>query len=298
VPWINPQRYELSAVDHDGNEVWKADLGPFRSQHMNGSSPILVEDLVVLVNDQERPGESCVVAVDRKTGKERWKLPRKSEKSTTGTPCVYQPKDGAPQVIVASNGHGLTGIDARSGRIVWEIEDASPFRVVSSPIVAGDVIAATSGEGAKNRSLIAVRANGTEKPAVLYRHAGYTPYVPSLVANGKLLFAWNDVGQVSCVDVASGNKIWQEEVGAQFYGSPVCVGDRLYCISKSGEVFCVSAGDKFELLGKTPLNEPSHATPAVAGGRMFLRTLSHLYCIGGTKVAAATAAAAAAAAAQ
>ena len=285
-PWINPQRYELVALDHEGKEVWKTDLGPFKSQHMNGSSPVLVEDLVVLVNDQEKPGESCVVALDRKTGKERWKLPRKSEKSTTGTPCVYQPKDGVPQVVVASNGHGLTGIDARSGKVVWEIEDASPFRVVASPVIAGDVIVTNSGEGAKNRAMIAVRANGVEKPTVLYRHTGNTPYVPSVVVKGKLLFTWNDVGQVTCMDAVSGEKIWQENVGSQYYGSPICVGDRLYCVSKNGDVVCVAAKEKFELLGKTLLAEQSHATPAVAGGRMFVRTISHLYCIGGTKVAA------------
>jgi outer membrane protein assembly factor BamB len=252
---------------------------------MNGSSPILVEDLVVLANDQERPGVSSVVALDRKTGKQRWKLARKSTKSTTGTPCVYQPKGGNPQVIVASNAHGLTGIDARSGKIVWEIEDVLPFRVVSSPVVSGDVIVATSGEGARNRSMIAVKGNGTERPEVLFKQVGFTPYVPSVVVKGRLLFAWNDVGQVSCLDVTSGEKIWQEHVGAQFYGSPICVGDRLYCISKNGDVVCVAAKDEFQLLGRTELGEQSHATPAVAGGRMFLRTISHLYCIGGTKVA-------------
>jgi outer membrane protein assembly factor BamB len=285
LPWINPQRYELFAFDHDGNEVWKADLGPFRSQHMNGSSPILVEDLVVLFNDQEGPGESGVLAFDRTTGKQRWKLPRKSDKSTTGTPCIYQPKDGPPQVIVASNAHGLTSIDARTGKILWEVPDALPFRVVSSPVVSGDVIVATSGEGARNRSMIAIKANGLEKPAVLFRHTGYTPYVPSVVAKGNLLFAWNDVGQVTCLDLLTGEKHWQQNVGAQFYGSPVAVGDRLYCISKNGDVICIAAKDKFELLGRTLLGEQSHATPALAGGRMYLRTVSHLRCVGGTKVA-------------
>jgi outer membrane protein assembly factor BamB len=285
-PWINPQRYELLALDHDGREVWKTDLGPFKSQHMNGSSPILVEDLVVLVNDQEKPGTSCVVALDRKTGKERWKLPRTSEKSTTGTPCLYQPKDGAPQIIVASNAHGLTSIDPKTGKVLWEIPDACPFRVVSSPIASGDVIVATSGEGARNRSMIAVKANGLEKPAVLYRHTGYTPYVPSVVAKGNLLFAWNDVGQVTCLDLLTGEKHWQENVGAQFYGSPVAVGDRLYCISKNGDVICLAAKDQFQLLGKTLLAQQSHTTPAISNGRMYVRTISHLYCIGGTKVAA------------
>ena len=86
--------------------------------------------------------------------------------------------------------------------------------------------------------------------------------------------------------VATGETVWQEKVGGTFFGSPVCVGDRLYCVSKRGEVVAVSAKDTFELLGKTDLGEKSDATPAVAGGRMYLRTYGHLVCVGGDDPAA------------
>ena len=80
--------------------------------------------------------------------------------------------------------------------------------------------------------------------------------------------------------------LWQERVDGRFFGSPVCVDDRLYCISEDGEVYVVSATDEFKLLAKNDLGEPSRSTPAVAGGRLYLRTLSHLFSVGGKLISA------------
>jgi outer membrane protein assembly factor BamB len=77
--------------------------------------------------------------------------------------------------------------------------------------------------------------------------------------------------------------MWRERVGGSFYGSPVCVNDRLYCIARNGDVVVVAASDEFELLARVPLGEPSHATPAVSGGVMYLRTESHLFSLGGRR---------------
>ena len=75
--------------------------------------------------------------------------------------------------------------------------------------------------------------------------------------------------------------IWRERVGGAFFGSPVCVGDRLYCIAKDGEVVVLAASETFEVLARVPLGEASYATPAVSGGVMYLRTRSHLFSLGG-----------------
>ncbi len=107
------------------------------------------------------------------------------------------------------------------------------------------------------------------------------PYVPTSVARGKLLFLWGDGGVVSCVDAPNGNLVWQKRVGGNFSGSPVRAAERMYCISAEGDVVVLAAKDQFELLSRHPLGELSRSTPAIAGGRMYLRTQSHLVSIGG-----------------
>lgn len=279
--WITPEHYDLIAIDHAGKDVWKVDLGPFKTQHMNGSSPILFEDMVIIANDQDIPA-SCVIALDRKTGARRWRVPRQSTKAASATPCIYQPKGQPAQLILTSFSDGMTALDPYTGSLLWRLNDVFDVRVVASPIVAGDLLIGNAGEGPGGRELVAVKpaASREGKAQVAYKLVPKTPYVPTPLAKGNRLFMWADSGIISCLEASTGREIWSEKVGASFYGSPVCVNDKLYCVSKKGEVFVVSAGDKYQMLARNPLGELAHTTPAISGGRMFVRTYSHLVCIG------------------
>jgi outer membrane protein assembly factor BamB len=129
-----------------------------------------------------------------------------------------------------------------------------------------------------------VKAPGDDgsKPRVEYTLTDEVPYVPTPLAYRGRLFTWSDGGVITCHDAATGRPVWLGRVKGGFFGSPICAGGRLYCISKRGEVVVVSAtADAFELLGRSELGEGSDATPAVANGRMYLRTLSHLMCLKG-----------------
>jgi outer membrane protein assembly factor BamB len=117
---------------------------------------------------------------------------------------------------------------------------------------------------------------------VAYRITSQAPYVPTPVAKDDLVFLWSDKGIVTCIRAGDGNRVWQERVGGNYSGSPVIVGSRIYCIDDDGVVVVLSASDPFKLLAKNPLGEPSRSTPAVAGGRMYVRTESHLISIGGS----------------
>jgi outer membrane protein assembly factor BamB len=282
VCWSQPESFMLAAFDHNGKQVWTYDLGPYESQHGSGTSPILVGDLVVLCNEQDGP-RSFLVAVEKKTGQLRWKLDRTSGKTPASTPVVYHPKGGSDQVIFTSTKHGIASIDASSGNEAWSVPDAFNLRCVGSPIVAGDLIIGQCGEGSAGRFTMAVHpGSASEKPQVAYKLNKFVPYVPTPVAKGDLLFLWSDTGTVTCARLSTGEIVWQEKLGqkkAEFFGSPVCVNDNLYCISKTGDVFVVSATEKFALLGQTPLGEPSFATPAISGGNMYLRTTHHLMCL-------------------
>jgi outer membrane protein assembly factor BamB len=282
--WSTPDEYALLALDHTGNEVWRANLGPYVSQHSCGVSPIVFGDLVVLGNDQgdeNHQGTSSLVAVDRHSGDVRWKLDRRTATVAYSTPCVYQPEGGDAELIFNSESHGITSIDPASGHVNWEIGVFSK-RSVSSPVIAGGLIFGTCGSGGGGGYVVAVRppvAAGSS-PEVAYKVENSAPYVPTPVALGDLVFLWSDNGIVTCIHSATGDTVWQKRVGGNYHGSPVCVGEKLYCIREDGEVTVVAAADKFKLLGRNPLGEESRSTPAVADGRMYLRTYSHLVSVG------------------
>ena len=281
---MSPTSLKVVALDHAGKDAWSADMGPFVTEHGGGHSPVVLDDMVIVANDQTGPG-SCVVALDRRTGSQKWKTPRRSHRFSASTPCVYRPRDGGPaQIVVTSWAHGITGLDPANGLVLWELPDAFEARTVASPVAANEagLVFGTCGEGAGGRYLIAVRpGSGGAKPEVAYKLMKNAPYVPTPLVKGNRLFYWSDSGMVTCARADTGETLWQERVGGTFFGSPVCVGDTLYCVSKRGEVVALAASDKFELLGKTDLGEKSDATPAIAGGRMYLRTYGHLLCVGG-----------------
>ena len=283
VAWAVPEKYTVVALDRAGREVWQRDLGPWVSQHGHGASPIVFGDLVIVPNDQD--GKSFLVALDRKTGQTRWQAERKSGRAAYATPCIFGAAGESPQIILGSTAEGMYGIDARTGKPLWEAPGVfpNPKRVVSSPVVAGGLVLGQCGEGGAGLHVVAVRppAKEGDKAEVAWKIAKSAPYVPMPVARGDLVFLWGDSGTVSCVRAASGEEVWREKAGGNYFGSPVCVGGRLYCISTKGEVVVVAAAEKFQILARNPLGEKSHATPAIAGGRMYLRTWSHLFSIGG-----------------
>ncbi len=281
--WATPEEFTLVALKHDGSTAWRANLGPFVSEHGFGASPILYGDMVIITNDQD--ADSFLIAVDRRTGLTRWKVDRKvHEKQSTSyaAPCVFQPKKGPAELIVCSWAHGITSIDPLSGKTNWEAE-VLERRPVGSPIVVGGLVLANCGEGSGNNNVVAIEpgnADGREARLVYKIDKTSAPYVPSLIAKDSLVFLWGDRGVVTCIDAATGKIHWRERVGGNYSSSPVRVGDRIYCVSVEGEVVCLAAMDKYELLGRSSLGEASRATPAVAGNRMFLRTESHLFAIG------------------
>jgi outer membrane protein assembly factor BamB len=294
VCWSAPKEFDLIALDHYGNEVWKTDLGPFVSQHSCGTSPIVYEDMVILCNEQDEAmkdndgaGKSSLVAVDRRTGKIRWQTERTTAVVTYSTPYVYQPEKGPTELIFNSQGHGMTSIDPMTGKTNWEI-DILNKRSVSSPILAGGLLYASCGSGGGGNYVVAVKPGSavTGKQAeIAYKVNQSAPYVPTPIAKGDLVFLWGDGGVVACIKASTGDLLWRNRVegGGNFSGSPVCVQDKLYCIAENGDVIVLAAAEEFKQLGRVSLGEQSHSTPAIADGYMYLRTVSHLYSLGGKK---------------
>jgi outer membrane protein assembly factor BamB len=278
--WLKDGRITLAALTHDGKEVWRSDIGPFKETHGFGKSPIVVDDLVYVANDSQ--AESSIVALDRKTGKPRWQLPRKSGITAFATPCVYDPAAKEKLLVAASTASGLAAVNSLTGKVEWQgLTDTLTERCVSSPIVAGGMVFVSCGQGGNGKVLVAARpGDGEQPPTEAYRLEQTIPNVPTPVVAGDLLFLWADRGVVSCYDLATGHKNWRERVGGDYHSSPLRVGDRIFGISKNGEVVVLAADRKFQVLARNPLNEPCSATPAVVDGKMYLRTESTLMCVG------------------
>lgn len=276
----------LVALTHDGDEVWRRDLGAYESNHGFGTSPIIYNDLVILSKLPKATesgldtGSYCsVFAMDRMTGETRWETSRNpGQKTSYSVPCVFNPPDGRPQLVSCSTVHGMFALDITTGEELWTI-DVFRMRTVSSPFVAGGLVFGATGSGRGGNYVVAVRPG--QRPEVAYEVTTQAPYVPTSVPYEDLLFLWSDKGIVTCVKTASGEVVWKKRVGGNYSGSPVRAGNAIYCVSEDGEVVAVAASDKYELLGRSQLDKPSRSTPAVSGGRMYLRTYSHLFSIGG-----------------
>jgi outer membrane protein assembly factor BamB len=277
-----PARITFTAFDHAGQTVWEKNLGPFGINHGAGASPIVHGDLVVFPN--EHRGVSFLIAMEASTGQERWRVPRTSDAGNYSTPCVYQPERGESALIFNSQAHGISAIAPDTGDILWEFRDAFDKRSVSSPVIAGDLVIGSCGSGGGGNYVVAVRAGDPARnraPSLAYQVRRSAPYVPTSICVGDALYLWSDGGVVSRVNTATGEVHWQERVEVDFYGSPVCVDGRLFCVSTTGEVVVVRAGEQFEVLARNPLSETTHSTPAVAGGRMYIHTSGHLISVGG-----------------
>jgi outer membrane protein assembly factor BamB len=289
--WPTADQTTLVALSHDGAEVWNRTFGGVHCQHGAGSSPIVLDDIVVFTYEHEnskKEPQSAWIAVDCKTGQQRWKLERQtSPKTSYSTPCVYSPETGPPQLVFTSLAHGVTGVDSRTGTVVWEVKSAFISRVVSSPVIAGGLVIGTCGDASSGKRLVAIQPGKSDKPneaIEAYKlDSSSVSYVPTSIAIGDLLLTFHDMGYVSCLRSATGEQLWRQKPAGKFFGSPVWVNGNLYCITTEGEVIVIKAAPTYELLAVNPLGEKSHATPAVASERIYLRTYSHLICIGGKK---------------
>lgn len=285
--WTAPEELTLMAVDHKGEEKWKRNLGPVVSMHSAGVSPIIYKDLVILVNGQDKDGTSSIIAVNRLTGEDVWQIPRPSTNVPYSTPCIRKNSEGKEELIFNESNLGMEAVDPLKGSINWEIPSLIDKRSVSSPVItAGGLITISCGSGGGGNFLLAVHPKDKadkEAGKIAFKIDKTAPYVPTPVAKGDWLFMMTDGGIAICVNVKTGETVWQKRVGGTYYGSPICINDKLYCTSADGEVVVLSATDKYELLGRSSLGETSHSTPAVSGGRLFLRTVNHLICVGGEK---------------
>lgn len=278
----------IRGFDHSGEELWVTELGPFKASHGFAMSPIIHDGLIIV--PQEQQGDSSLVAVDSDSGEVRWRVPRET-KVTYSTPCLFRHPDGTTDVIFTNWKHGITALDPQTGKLRWERDVFDKGHVesaIGSPLVYEGLVLGTCGWLGYGTETIAVRpqATGTDATSApqvteVYRIDRGAPLTTTPVAANGLLFLWADNGIVTCVDAGTGKLHWRKRIGGKFYGSPIVVNDAVFCLSTDGKCVVLAASPEFRRIADNPVGEGSHSTPAVAHGRMYLRTLRHLICLGG-----------------
>ena len=229
ITWTTPEAVMLLALDLQGRELWRRNLGPLISLQGSGSSPILYQDLVVLANDQEdmerspgrKPdgpnpaGRSFVIAVDRKSGETRWQTETKTFLAGYSTPCVYQAEGGRAGVDLlqhrprhhgSRSGHGEDHLGIRAAVLGSGRDFAGRG--------AGPGDCGPRGGDPRNslhRRPTGFVRSGSRAHSGIRDHQGL-PMVPTPLVKDGRLFLWGDDGVVSCLRVATGETVWRERV--------------------------------------------------------------------------------------
>ena len=266
----------------DGEPVWQADLGRMHSKHGHGegSSPTLCGEVLIVNWDHE--GSSYVIAFDKRTGRQRWKVNR-DEVTSWATPLVVE-HNGAVQVVISGTGR-VRGYDPENGRVIWECGGLSA-NVVASPVSAdGIVIAASSYD---TSTMVAIRLDGargdiTGTGQIAWSRVQRTPYVPSpLLEGGAVWFLRHYQGILSRVVTESG----EEPTGPfrlgpirNVYASPVAAAGRIHITDLEGTTLVMTGDARPKLLSINRLDDSFSASAAIVDSQLYLRGRSYLYCV-------------------
>ena len=266
-----------AALTTDGKIVWKTVL-PYESQHGNGGSPALYRDLLILNCDGA--DDAYVVALDKATGKTRWKTQRRLpyDQSYT-TPLVIQVA-GRDQLI-SVGAHRTMAYDPLTGKEIWRVGYGDGFSNVPRPVYSHGLV--FIGTGFQEASMMAVRPTGAGD--VTNTHVAYTiergaPFTPSPLVVGDEFYMVSDIGVASCLDVATGKTIWQQRMPGNYSASPVFADGKIYFLSEEGVATVIAPGREFRKLAANTLDGTTFASIAVSQGSLFIRSDSHLYRIG------------------
>ena len=265
-----------AAVTISGEIVWKTRLR-YETQHGGGGSPIVYGDLLIVSCDGF--DDAFVVALDKNTGKQRWKTYRRRPWSQAyTTPLMI--RVGEREEVVSVGAHHAAAYDPANGKEIWRVSYGDGFSNVPRPVSGHGLVFITT--GFQQPALLAVRPDGSGD--VTRSHVSWTlqraaPLTPSPLLAGDELYIVNDAGIASCLDARTGKVHWIQRLGGTFSASPILADGRIYFLSEDGVTTVLAPGPTFQLLATNSLPGPALASMAVSEGSFYLRTASYLYRI-------------------
>ena len=272
---------QLVALDMDGGLVWQRhlgrDYGPFEIVWGHSSSPVLYEDLIILQCDHETG--AYLLALDLRTGEERWKADRGPALRSYSTPLVVAGPDG-DELVVNANA-GIDGYDPSTGTGLWHADGHNEYPIASATYDDGGML--YTGRGHRAGPYMAIRLGGrgvVDESHVAWRVPTGAPYISSILYYQGLIYMANGNGIVTVVDAETGRRVWQDRVGGIYSASPLAGDGKVYLFSETGETVVLQAGRELNILQRNDLGERVVSSPAVSDGRIFIRTDEALIAVG------------------
>jgi outer membrane protein assembly factor BamB len=272
---------QLVALNMKGTLVWQRhlgkDLGTFDIEWGHSSSPTLFEDTLILLCDNNNA--SNLLAVDKKTGTERWRVNRGPKRQSYSTPFVV-PGPSGPELVVNSS-QRVDVYNPRNGDLLWHVGNPHQFPI-PSPTYHDGVLYMS--RGYRSGPYMAVRTGGkgdVNGSHVVWQAPTGAPYISSLVYDSGLVYMTTDIGGITAVDAATGERVWQQRVGTVFSASPVVGDGKVYFTSETGAIIVVKSGAREpNILARNEMGERFIASPAISNGRLFFRSDDRLFSVG------------------
>jgi outer membrane protein assembly factor BamB len=272
---------QLVALDTSGALVWKRhlarDYGPFEIVWGHSSSPVIYDDLLLLQCDHE--SGAYLLALDRRTGAERWKVDRGAGLRSFSTPTVVSGPGGDELVVNASE--RLDAYDPSTGEWLWHAGAPSQYPVPAATHDGQGTLYTSRGHRAGPYMAIRLGGRGdVGETHVTWEVPTGAPYISSILYYDGLIYMANGNGIVTAVDARSGQRVWQDRLGGIYSASPVAGDGKVYFFSETGETLVVKAGRRLEVVARNDLGERIVSSPAVSNGRIFIRTDESLIAVG------------------
>lgn len=287
-----------AAVDFNGKVVWTNTDNKFYSQHGLGASPILYKDLLIMPWDpsiESGPDlkigwqipwdKSYIWALDKRTGKERYKAMRGMSRIAHMTPRIID-VDGSPQLVSAA-GDTIGGFEPETGKRIWWVYSGGEG-VTPSPVFGKGMVYSSSGfpTGVGDKPIYAAirafrlggKGESTEENLVWEQRKG-VPTIPSLLLVDDLLYSLKESGIMQLLSAADGSVIYTQRLEGSYSASPIYADGHVYLVDDQGNTTVLAHGREFKELSHNPLNESTQASPAFSQGDIFIRTHENLYCI-------------------
>jgi outer membrane protein assembly factor BamB len=262
-----------ACLTQTGEIIWKTKLDYDNGQHGPGGSPVIYDNLLIVSCDGQT--EQYVVALDKLTGKVRWRKYRQGAQAYT-TPLIVRLPTG--DQIISVGAFRTFAYEPRSGKEIWNVSYGDGFSNVPRPVFGHGMVFLCT--GFHQPMLLAVRLDGkgdVTKSHVVWMLKRGVSLTPSPLLVGDELYVVSDNGIATCVDAKTGATHWQVRLGGNHSASPLYADGRIYFLSEEGESVVIAPGKEFKLLAKNQLDGATLASMAVSNGSIFVRSQTHLY---------------------
>ena len=273
---------DVFCLEMSGQLVWHRSLsseyGRFENRFSATSSPLLYDDTVIVQCDHH--GDSYVVALEMKTGANRWKVDRPDEWLSWSSPRIVPVREESSHELLLCGSLKLDALEPRTGAELWTVGGLQN-ECIPTPVFGHGLIYAVSGPGGKT---LAIRPGGrgdVSQSHVVWENTRGVPFVPSAILVGDLYYLVEDDGIATCLDAHDGKRVWQKRLSGKFTASPIATAQHIYFCNEDGDTTVIRAHQRtHKQVARNRLHEPIFASPAISQGDVFIRTSGHLFCIG------------------